>query len=78
MEQRINNWFATNAGQYTVKIASPNLMFAHIGQRNIKSMLTGVSLALILISILLLPGISFQYIVITGVSHMPVDWLTLF
>lgn len=53
IESRIYNWFAENAPQYEVSIASPNLMFAHIGQRNIYSMLLGTSLALILISILL-------------------------
>lgn len=53
LEQRIYNWFADNAPQYEVDIASPNLMFAHIGQRNISSMLVGTSLALVLISIML-------------------------
>jgi Predicted exporters of the RND superfamily len=36
-----------------VVIASPNLMFSHIGQRSIYSMLLGTVLALLLISILL-------------------------
>lgn len=53
MEQRAINWFAENGQSYTVEAASPNLMFAHIGQRNIVSMLGGTSLALILISMLL-------------------------
>lgn len=53
LEARIYQWFADNAPQYDVAIASPNLMFAHIGQRNITSMLIGTSLALILISVLL-------------------------
>ena len=53
MEQRVNNWFAENAPQFEVEIASPTLMFAHIGQRNIVSMLIGTSVALVLISILL-------------------------
>ncbi len=53
LEERIYNWFAENAPQYEVAIASPNLMFAHIGQRNIYSMLIGTSVALVLISILL-------------------------
>jgi len=34
--------------------ASPTIMFSHIGQRNIKSMLLGTTLALILISIILI------------------------
>lgn len=53
VEDRIADWFANNAPQYKVDIASPNLMFAHIGQRNIQSMLIGTSVALVLISIML-------------------------
>jgi predicted RND superfamily exporter protein len=53
IESRIYNWFAENAPQVEVEIASPNLMFAHIGQRNIKSMLLGTTVALILISLIL-------------------------
>ncbi len=53
LEQRINEWFATNAPQFVANVASPNLMFSHIGQRNINSMLIGTSLALVLISLLL-------------------------
>jgi predicted RND superfamily exporter protein len=53
LEERIYNWVAENAPQYKVSIASPTLMFAHIGQRNIYSMLLGTSVALVLISILL-------------------------
>jgi len=52
-EQRSLDWFAKNANGYSIEAASPNLMFAHIGQRNIISMLTGTSIALILISALL-------------------------
>ena len=53
IEERIYTWFAANASTYEVDIASPNLMFAHIGQRNIKSMLLGTTVALILISLIL-------------------------
>jgi len=53
VEQRINAWFTNNAQQYQVDIASPSLMFAHIGQRSINSMLIGTTLALLLISIIL-------------------------
>ena len=53
IEQRINTWFSENASQYQVDIASPSLMFAHIGQRSINSMLIGTILALLLISIIL-------------------------
>lgn len=53
LENRILEWLAANAPEYRVSIASPALMFSHIGQRNIRSMLLGVTFALILISLLL-------------------------
>ncbi len=53
METKINQWFEQNGNNFAVDLASPSLMFAHIGQRNIVSMLIGTTLALILISILL-------------------------
>jgi len=53
LEQSINAWFEANAPQYQIDIASPSLMFAHIGQRSIYSMLIGTTLALVLISVLL-------------------------
>lgn len=53
LEARFYQWFADNAPQYEIHIASPSLMFAHIGQRNIISMLVGITFALILISALL-------------------------
>jgi predicted RND superfamily exporter protein len=53
LEQRAYDWFALNAPQYHIIAASPNLMFAHIGEANMASMLEGTVLALILISGLL-------------------------
>ncbi|SEQ08592.1 hypothetical protein SAMN03080615_00351 [Amphritea atlantica] len=53
LEERVQNWFARNAPEYQVQTTGPNLMFAHISQRNIKSMLSGIALALVLISLLL-------------------------
>lgn len=53
LETAIYNWFSDNAPQYKVYVASPNLMFAHIGQRSIFSMLAGTILALVMISVLL-------------------------
>lgn len=53
LEQRIRHWLELNLPEYRVDIASPSLMFAHIGQRNIQSMLLGVTVALVLISLLL-------------------------
>jgi predicted RND superfamily exporter protein len=53
LEQRILGWFAENAPRFEVQVASPSLMFAHIGQRNIQSMLLGTTVALVLISTIL-------------------------
>lgn len=53
LETRIGAWFSENASQYNVVVASPSLMFAHIGQRSIYSMLIGTTLALIIISLML-------------------------
>jgi len=53
LEERINAWFATNGSQYEVVVASPSLMFAHIGQRSINSMLIGTTVALVIISVML-------------------------
>ncbi|MCO4757660.1 MAG: MMPL family transporter [Oceanospirillaceae bacterium] len=53
LEAKIYNWFAENAPQYEAEVASTSLMFAHIGQRNISSMLIGTSVALLLISVML-------------------------
>lgn len=68
-EKRMKVWFIENAPDYIVHIASPTLMFAHIGQRNIQSMLIGTSLALILISLLL--GIALRSIKFGAISLIP-------
>ena len=54
LEQSVNQWLAQNAPEYTVDAASPNLMFAHIGVRNAHSLLGGTTIALILISFILI------------------------
>jgi predicted RND superfamily exporter protein len=53
LEEAMYRWFTQHAPQYKIDIASPTLMFAHIGQRNIHSMLLGTTIALLLISLLL-------------------------
>lgn len=69
LESRLYQWFSDNAPQYKVTIASPSLMFAHIGQRNIESMLVGVAGALILISVLL--GIALRSVRYCLISLLP-------
>ena len=54
LEQRIYQWFASNAPQYEVIASSPNLMFAHIGETNMASMLTTLPITLVLISALMI------------------------
>ncbi|CZF83744.1 efflux RND transporter permease subunit [Grimontia marina] len=53
LEARMDNWFAVNAPQYEMTSSGPNLMFAHIGEANMASMLKTVPIALVLISALL-------------------------
>ncbi|MDX1335699.1 MAG: MMPL family transporter, partial [Gammaproteobacteria bacterium] len=54
LEKRVQRWFEDNAPELAVKGASPTIMFANIGQRNIESMLVGTSVALVLISFVLI------------------------
>ena len=53
IEARAQQWLAENAPYMKSGGASPSVMFAYIGQRNIRSMLIGASLALVLISMIL-------------------------
>jgi predicted RND superfamily exporter protein len=53
LENRVSNWLSTNLPDVGFTGASPTLMFAHIGKRNVSSMLFGTTLALILISLIL-------------------------
>ncbi len=69
LEKTLQQWFKDNAGQYKVTIASPSLMFAHIGQRNIHSMLIGTTAALILISLLL--GVALKSVRYGLISLLP-------
>ncbi|WP_274015696.1 efflux RND transporter permease subunit [Vibrio parahaemolyticus] len=54
LENRIYQWFAERAPQYQVVASSPSLMFAHIGETNMASMLSTLPITLILISALLI------------------------
>lgn len=54
VEQRTRNWLAENAPELEADISSIALMFSHIGQRNIVSMLIGTTIALVLISFILM------------------------
>lgn len=54
LEERFVAWFEQNAPEYKVLGSSPGVMFAHVGQNNIYSMLKGTAWALVLISLLLM------------------------
>ncbi|QOV31051.1 MMPL family transporter [Vibrio diabolicus] len=54
LENRIYQWFNENAPQYDVVASSPSLMFAHIGETNMASMLSTLPITLVLISALLI------------------------
>ncbi|MFW1678365.1 efflux RND transporter permease subunit [Pontibacter sp. JAM-7] len=69
LEQRVQDWFTAQATDYNLKIASPSIMFAHIGQRNVQSMLLGVIFALVLISVLL--GIALRSLRFGLISLLP-------
>jgi predicted RND superfamily exporter protein len=54
VESRAQAWLTENTPHMQSYSASPSVMFAYIGQRNIRSMLVGTSVALVLISIILI------------------------
>ena len=69
LEQTIKDKFNSYASDYKLTVASPSLMFAHIGSSNIKSMLKGSLIALVLISILL--GIALKSVKFGFISLLP-------
>jgi predicted RND superfamily exporter protein len=54
MELRAMEWFALNAPQVRMTASSPTLMFAHIGETNMDSMIISMTAAMFLISVLLI------------------------
>ena len=52
-EKRVDDWMAENIPSLKATGASPTVMFAHIGMKNIISMLSGTTIALVLISLIL-------------------------
>jgi len=69
IEERINQHFNSQKSSYELSLASPSLMFAHIGSTNIVSMLKSSSFALVLISILL--GFALRSIKFGIISLLP-------
>ena len=54
LERRAQAWLAENAPDLVAEGTGPSMMFSHIGLRNIKSMLFGTTVALVLISLILI------------------------
>lgn len=54
LEQRAMDWFASNAAQVRLTASGPTLMFAHIGETNMDSMIISMTAAMFLISMLLI------------------------
>jgi predicted RND superfamily exporter protein len=69
LEERAQAWLAQHAPEMRIEGASSTIMFAHIGSRNIISMFKGTTLALILISAILI--FAFRSFLIGGLSLLP-------
>jgi len=54
LEERAQNWLQENGAEIKSDGSSTTIMFSHIGKRNIKSMIIGTTVALILISFILI------------------------
>jgi len=71
LEKRATNWLKQNTPDLLTDGASPSIMFAHIGKRNITSMLVGTTIALILISMVLIFALgSFKYGIISLIPNL--------
>lgn len=70
LEQRALQWLSENAPHIQgVDASSPSVMFAHIGKRNIIGMLLGTTVALIMISLILI--LAFRSVKIGLLSLIP-------
>ena len=70
LEKRVEHWLSKNKPDLvTINYSSPTVMFSHIGQRSIESLLKGAVLALLLISAIL--AFVFKSIRIGVVSILP-------
>ncbi len=70
LEERAQQWLKDNApAEMKTDGVSPSIMFAHIGKKNIMSMLTGTTIALVLISFILV--IALRSIKIGLISLIP-------
>ena len=71
LEQQAKHYFQSLGNDFRIEAASPPLMFAHIGERNMKSMVWGSVIALVLISVLIFFALkSFRLGVISLVTNL--------
>ncbi|NQY27008.1 MAG: MMPL family transporter [Piscirickettsiaceae bacterium] len=57
IEQKISTWLVENNPDMAFSAGSATMMFAHIGKRNVQSMLFGTTVALVFISIILMAAL---------------------
>jgi predicted RND superfamily exporter protein len=69
LEEAAQAWLREHAPQMRIEGASPAVMFAHIGERNIKAMLKGTTVALVMISFILI--FALRSLRIGGLSLLP-------
>lgn len=70
-ENRAQEWMAANTPDLESAGASPTIMFSHISKRNISSMLIGTTIALVLISLILIVALkSLKYGLLSLVPNL--------
>jgi predicted RND superfamily exporter protein len=69
IEEAAQTWLQENAPTMKIDGASPTVMFAHIGERNIVAMLKGTTIALVMISFILI--FALRSLKIGGISLLP-------
>ena len=71
LEQRAQDWMAANTPDIKTWGSSPAIMFAHIGMKNIVSLLIGAAIALVIISFILIIALrSFRYGLVSLVPNL--------
>jgi predicted RND superfamily exporter protein len=71
VEQRVHLWMQTNTPDLLTWGSSPTVMFAHIGMNNIRSMMIGTAVALVVISFILILALrSLRYGLISLIPNL--------
>jgi predicted RND superfamily exporter protein len=70
-ENRVKDWMTNNTPDLLTEGSSPTIMFSHIAKRNIISMLSGTTIALVLISGILMVSLrSFKFGILSLVPNL--------